>query len=195
MKKILLIAIIVLGLLNVNAQNKGDFELGGNAGVSFSNISIILNGFNYSTNFTTGISGEYYFSDRWGVKAKLIYDPKGWGNGFIDEFFFEDVTVNDFTLHYITMPIMANLHFGSERNWYINLGMYMGFLVDAKAYINDVDISNPIDKIEFGVAAGIGYKFSVSERTKLFFEIDTQHETSGIGKERLAINFGVLFTL
>lgn len=73
-------------------------------GLNLTNVSTIVGQDNASsrTSFNAGVSGEYYFSDRWGLKAKLIYDSKGWSNGFIN------TVTTDYKLNYITLPIMAN---------------------------------------------------------------------------------------
>lgn len=83
MKKILFITIIIFTeIFSVNAQKESGFEIGGNIGL---NVSVVTNANGVRTvkNFTSfniGASGEYYFSDRWGLKTKLILDNKGWGN-------------------------------------------------------------------------------------------------------------------
>ena len=86
MKTIVLFVVIAIFTLgSVNAQEKKNVELGVNIGLSFSNVSDI--DANESTSskisYNIGASGEYYFSNRWGLKAKLIYDRKGWSDGFI----------------------------------------------------------------------------------------------------------------
>ena len=86
MKKQLLITVLALfGLLTSKAQNKGEFELGINLGLNLANVSTIdgQNNTSSRTSFNLGASGEYYFSDRWGLKAKLINDSKGWSDDVI----------------------------------------------------------------------------------------------------------------
>tara|TARA_Y100000385_G_scaffold194656_1_gene201489 strand:+ start:476 stop:937 length:462 start_codon:yes stop_codon:yes gene_type:complete len=127
-KQLFITALAIFGILTSNAQDSGDFELGVGLGLNLTNVSTIVGQDNASsrTSFNAGVSGEYYFSDRWGLKAKLIYDSKGWSNGFIN------TVTTDYKLNYITLPIMANWHFGSNRNWYLNFGPYVGFLVNAE---------------------------------------------------------------
>jgi hypothetical protein len=84
-KQLLSAAFGIFGLLSANAQDGGNFEVGLGLGVNISNVSTIDGQDNASskTSINVGASGEYYFSDRWGVKAKLIYDTKGWADGYI----------------------------------------------------------------------------------------------------------------
>jgi len=207
MKKLLLISTIAcLGLLKVNAQDKGDIELGAGLGLSLSNVSTIdgQNNTSYLTSITGGVSGEYYFSDRWGIKSKLIYDNKGWSEGFLTD---EDSNTNiitDFELSYLTIPVMANYHFGSKRNWYLNFGPYVGILLNAEDSELGLDLKDGFQSSDFGLALGIGYKFQVGDNIKLFVEYDGQagftdvfEENSGdaIRNARSSINIGALFNL
>ncbi len=204
MKKLLIAIIISVLSINVYSQDTGDFELGGNLGVNFSNVGTQGETTDITTSFNVAASGEYYFSDRWGLKTKLIFDQKGWGNGFfIDQL--GRRSTSDYKMSYLTIPIMANWHFGSNRNWYLNFGIYAGFLLDVQ--LTDVstneDLSEAFNDADFGLALGIGYKFEVSENAKLFIELDGQNGFKTISKDsnssvlnnRSALNFGVLFSL
>jgi len=207
MKKLLLISTIAcLGLLKVNAQDKGDIELGAGLGLSLSNVSTIdgQNNTSYLTSITGGVSGEYYFSDRWGIKSKLIYDNKGWSEGFLTDEDSNTTIITDFELSYLTIPVMANYHFGSKRNWYLNFGPYVGILLNAEDSELGLDLKDGFQSSDFGLALGIGYKFQVGDNIKLFVEYDGQagftdvfEENSGdaIRNARSSINIGALFNL
>ena len=154
MKKELFISVFaIFGILTSYAQNSGDIELGVGMGLNLANVSTIdgQNDASSRTSFNVGISGEYYFSDRWGLKAKLIYDNKGWSDGFITDENFNTVTT-DFKLNYVTLPIMANWHFGSNRNWYLNFGPYVGFLVNAEDSELGLDLKDGFKSTDFGFA-------------------------------------------
>lgn len=207
MKKLLLIvAIGVLGFTIGNAQaTSGDFELGLGAGVNFAGVSDIegQNTAGGLTSFNIGAIGEYYFSDRWGIKAKLTYDSKGWGDGFITSENFDTITT-DFKLNYLTIPIMANWHFGSTRKWYLNFGPYIGILLNAEDSELGLDLKESFKSTDIGLALGIGYKFNIAENTKLYIEYDEQagftdifEENNGdaISNRRSSFNVGILFIL
>lgn len=204
MKKITFTLLVLLSLFKINAQEKGAFEIGGNIGLNISNVvgidqnegQVITPDPRVSFNFAA--SGEYYFSDRWGLKAKVIYDRKGWNETY------ESVDYL-FALNYISTPIMANWHFGKKRNWYLNFGLYSAFLTSSELTVEDVSIDTMEDfnSFDFGLAFGIGFKFPINEKTKLFVEYDSQSGFLNVIDEpnytsnnaRDAINFGVLFTL
>ena len=214
MKNTLLIIVLVAVTLTTAAQTKGDFELGGNLGLNISNISEIdnENASESRISFNLGASGEFYFSDSWGLKAKLIFDQKGWGNGFEETPIFDmngNITgvqsnETDFALRYLTIPLMANWHFGRSDNWYLNFGPYVGFLLSAESTEGGTDIKDTLNSTDFGLSAGIGIKIPLNDTTKIFFEYEFQsgfadilpdNPGDAIRNGRSSVNAGVLFSL
>lgn len=207
MKKIVFVTLVVLGISVLNAQNeKGDFEYGLNLGVNFSSVSDIAgdNSTDGRTAFNFGGSAEYYFSNRWGVKGKLIYDTKGWSNGFILNMDTQNEVVTDFNLNYLTIPIMANWHFGKTRKWYLNFGPHIGFLLNVKDSTLGLNLKDGFKSIDFGAALGIGYKFRINENLKCYIEYEEQfgfldifkeNQADAIGNRRISINLGLLYSL
>ena len=207
MKKLLCAAIAVFGFSNINAQDQGDIEFRFGLGLNMSNVTVGSDSDNATdskTAFNVGVSGEYYFSDRWGIKAKLIYDQKGWANGFIYNEDTLDNTITDFNLNYVTIPVMANWHFGSTRKWYLNFGPYVGVLLNAEDSKLGMDVKDGLNTTDFGLALGIGYKFEIADNTKIYIEYDGQSGVSDVFKDnagdavrngRSSFNVGVLFSL
>lgn len=205
MKKLLVvIAVAMLGNFSAKAQEKGNIELGAALGVNLTNVSTSdsdISG-DTKTGFYGAVSGEYYFSDRWGIKAKLVSDPKGWANDYL--FVNYSLIKTDAKLNYVTIPVMANWHFGRNRNWYLNFGLYAGFLLMAKETALDTDLKDELKGTDFGLAAGIGYKFFINDNTKIYIEyaeqagfvdIVKENEGDALRNSRSAFNVGVLFTL
>lgn len=200
MKKILLsVAVVVATFLNVNAQSdSGDFTLAPQVGLNLSNYTSSENLDNkIRTAFNFGVVGEYYFSDRWSLRSGLFYDSKGTkvelsGEDYIDK------------LNYLAVPIHANWHFGSNRNWFLNFGPTLGFLLSAKADTPDgeFDIKDELESsFDIGLGLGIGYKFNVSENTELFIQYQGYNgfvELLGFSEINVfnatsAFNVGVIF--
>ena len=202
MKKNLTLLVILLGIYSVScAQTKTKSEFGFNIGF---NTSATLDVLSTSTNgigFNAGVSGDYYFSNRWSIKAKLSYDQKGWTQGvglFGEPDGFE---TGHLTLNYLTVPLMANWHFGKTRNWFLDVGPYAGFLMNAS--LNNADIKPRFKSTDFGFAFGIGVKFPIAEKAKLFLEYDAQTSLTNIFNSsdfayinlRAAFNVGVSFPI
>ena len=204
-KQLCIAALVIFGMLRSNAQDSGDIELGFGAGLNVSNVTAQegANGTPSRFSFNIGASGEYYFSDRWGLKVELIYDNKGWADGFIEDNNANSITT-DYEVNYVTLPIMANWHFGSNRNWYLNFGPYIGFLVKAEATESDLNVKDGFKSTDFGLAFGIGYKFELDDNIKLFIEYDGQsgftdvfenNRGSAVRNGRSSFNIGALFSL
>jgi opacity protein-like surface antigen len=207
MKKVFTTLLILLGIYSVSsAQTRNTTEIGFNIGYNAANVT--YSGGNVNSDYTSGLnlgfSAEHYFSDRWSIKGKLIYDQKGWGNGYLTFDDGSEVDGVNFHLNYLTVPVMANWHFGRTRNWYLHFGPYVGILLNTSESSNSgVDIKSVFNTTEVGLDAGIGVKFPVSNHVKLFIEADGQGGFNNIFKysdgtvrsERSSINFGVLFPL
>lgn len=203
MKKYYILLFILLGTINLaSAQKAGSIEYGLDFGLNSSYVqsgsdntvqSDVVAGVNL------GLSAEYYFSKFWGIKAKVIYDQKGWGNGYLTlgDQSYDHV---DYQLNYITVPIMANWHFGYNRNWYLNFGIYEGFLLNATA--GGYDVKSVLNSNDTGLAYGLGVKFPLSRKSAFFVEIDGQSGFSDISNnpsddslqsERASLNIGFNF--
>jgi len=204
MKKFITLALVALGFVNsMNAQGKGDVEFGVNTGVNFTNISDSDNTAGTNTTFNFGGSADYYFSDRWSIKAKLIYDRKGWDDDAIMDSYGNYVRT-DINANFITIPVMANWHFGSKRNWYLNFGPYTGVLLNAKETRFDRDLTKFLNSSDFGLSLGIGVKIPVSDKLKVFFEYEEQYgfsdvlnipNVSSTHNVRSALNIGLNFKM
>lgn len=184
MKKILC-ALVVLGSFGAIAQTKGDVEFGVNIGYNSSVVSVDTYSSENGDGLNIGFSTDYYFSDSWSIKGKLIYDQKGWNKGFYEERNFDPSTadmyyITNYNLNYLTIPVMANWHFGKKRNWYLNFGPYAGFLLNAKETQGKRDVTDNFNSTDFGIALGIGVKIPLNEKLKISFEYDAQSGISDV---------------
>lgn len=205
MKKLFITAILALGITTVsNAQDKGDVEFGVNVGYNSSMVSSSSSAQSSDTSsgFNIGFAADYFFSERWSIKGKLIYDQKGWDNGFIENQ--SGIVKTDYNLNYVSVPIMANWHFGSKRNWYLNFGPYIGFLLNAEETALKTDVKEYFNSTDFGLAFGIGVKIPVSDKLKISLEYDAQSGLTDIFKDntgqriqgaRGAFNVGLNFMM
>ena len=210
MRKIYVLISLLSLSLSVWAQSKGNIEFGLMVGYNSSTVSTSDNfGDEPDTysNFNAGASADFYFSDRWSIKVKGLYDGKGFSKAIVT--LPEGDFVTDVKLNYITVPVMANWHFGSKRNWYLNFGPYVGFLIAAKETRFNIDLKENFKSTDAGLAFGIGVKIPVSDKLRIFFEFDGQggfsnilknkYEDDDYGAEvstvRSAFNLGINFML
>ena len=204
MRNIALIFTVLLGFsLSVSAQKKGDVEFGINIGYNNSSVSDDYDSSDTSAGLNVAGTIDYYFSNTWSLKTRLIYDQKGWDNGFyVDNEGMEYLT--DYNLNYLTVPVMASWHFGNKRNWYVHFGPYFGFLLNAEEVRFGNDVTDAFNDNDFGLAAGIGVKVPVSDKLKIFFELDGQggfndifrdNYYSSVTNSRTSFNVGLNFLL
>ena len=184
MKKIFTTIIIVLGVYTASfaQQKKGDVELGINAGLNSSTVtSDNYANSSYRTSFNFGVAADFYFSNRWSLKGKLIYDQKGWNDGYTS--YNGSIIKSNYPVNYLTVPVMANWHFGRTRNWYLNFGPYVGFLIDAKETAYNTNLKPLLSSTDLGIALGIGVKIPLSDKVKLNLEYEGQAGVTDLSKE------------
>lgn len=205
MKKLVVSLFLVFGMCSsISAQKKGDFELGFNVGYSGFTVSNSQGASKSGSGVNFGASADIYLSDRWSIRTRLTYDNKGWNNGFILDTDSGNSYTTNYRLNYVTIPVMANFHFGKKRNWYLNAGPYAGFLTSAKETRFDLDLKNSFQSTDFGLDLGIGVKIPVSDKAKIYIEYDDQtgfsdifkqSTTSAVRNSRGSFNVGVNFLL
>ncbi len=204
MRKIFTTIVIVLAFYSLaTAQEKGTIEFGVNVGLNSSTVqnNNTTDQADYLAGFNLGVSADAYFSDRWSLKVKAIYDQKGWGNGFVTDNQGNEVDGVNIKLNYVTVPVMANWHFSRSRNWYLDFGPYVGFLTSASAA--GYDVKSAVNSVDGGISLGIGVKIPIADKTKFFIEYEGQGGVSNVLKDsgdgsnfqnvRGSLNIGINF--
>jgi len=204
MKKIFTTLFAVLGIYTMaHAQTKNQNEFGFNLGINSTYVSSsaqLGTATGLLWGFTAAVSAEHYLSNDWGIKAKVIYDSKGWSDGYIQDNT-KTVTGVSYSLNYITIPITANYHFGHDKNWYANAGPYVGFLLNATDNYNNSDLKSKFNSTDAGLDLGLGIKFPVTKSLKAFFEYDGQlgfanvlaNSSPGAVMEKASFSVGLKF--
>jgi long-subunit fatty acid transport protein len=192
-------ATLLLMSLNLHAQSsKGDITLAPQIGVNIATYFTSDADYNSRTNVAAGVIGEYYFSDRWSLRSGFLFDPMG----------AEDSGNNTDKLNYLSIPIHANWHFGKNRNWYLNFGPQVSFLLSAETEFSNgetLDIKEFISGTDIGLGLGIGYKFDISDNFQLsidyqeflgFINIDeTGIFPFNLSNSRGSFNVGAVFKI
>jgi opacity protein-like surface antigen len=205
MKKVIVVAFVLFSMTSFGQKNKkGDLEFGVNLGFNSSTVMTSNGNSDGSTGINVGLAADYFFSNRWSVKGKMIYDQKGWDNGFFNNLDTGYTYTTDYNLNYLTIPVMANWHFGRKRNWYLNFGPYAGFLLGANETTNNRNVKEAFNTTDFGISFGIGVKIPVSDQLKISLEYDEQDGFLDVFKvnsgleaknSRGSFNIGVNFLL
>ena len=211
----LIIALFSFGISH--AQSNSNIEFGFNAGYNESYVTVGQSSTFSSqaiSGFNIGVFADMYFSDRWGIKTKLIYDQKGYGPNYYPtpEVLYLNIAspppayfnYGNVRLNYLTVPIMADWHFGQKRNWYMHFGPYVGFLLNGNALASTTPGITSYNNVDVGLALGIGIKFPLTRKVKLFIEEDGQGGFTNIYDKaagsmaqnvRASINMGLNFSV
>ncbi|WP_406826817.1 porin family protein [Pedobacter sp. KACC 23697] len=205
MKKLLTLLLIAGFGMTSQAQEKNSLELGLHVGYNLATVSTSnQTNSNYRNGFNVTAVGDYFFSDRWSIKAKIGYDQKGWDSGYLTDLDNGQSFITDYHINYLTIPVMANWHFGKKRNWYLNFGPYFGILLNASETKFNTDLKNFIHNRDIGIDLGIGVKLPVANRVKVLLELDGQSGFTDLFKQnqgyqirsnRSSFNAGLLFGL
>ena len=206
MRKILITGLLFCACCSVSLAQSSKLEFGVEGGFNTSYLQDTNSGANsdavYGVNL--GVTGDYYFSSHWSLKAKLLYDQKGWGNGYLVGADGSEITGINFKLNYLTIPLMASFHFGHTRNFYIDFGPYVGALLSASDNNGDSGVKSNFNSSDFGFDFGIGWKYPISKSVKFFVEGEAQagavnifnpNNGSSFEGERSSLNVGFDFPM
>jgi hypothetical protein len=162
MKKLIITVALVISALGYSQQRQAEsVDLAPFIGIGIANYhSGDTNSNNKSiTRATFGATVDFYFNDKWSLRSGLIYQIYG------TEIKFGGNQAED-NLRYITLPLNANWHFGSNKNWNLNFGPSFSFLSTAESSVNGMsfDVKDEVNPAQFGLNIGIGYTIEISEK-------------------------------
>ena len=155
MKKIMMIAAMMVAVLSANAQNEvGQVTLKPMVGLNLANIT--NNDGKIKVGVAAGVEAEFGITESFGITAGALYSMQGC----------KDKDDSDYktTLGYINIPILANAYL--FKGFAVKVGIQPGFLVSAKEkYSNggisvDGDIKDACNKVDLSIPIGISYEYA-----------------------------------
>ncbi|MFL0354496.1 porin family protein [Xanthomarina sp. GH4-25] len=177
MKKVLLIAAVaVFGLSNVNAQ---EVSFGPKAGVNFATLTGDIEDADLKVGFHIGGAVEIMFNEKMGLQAELLYSLQGAKDSYSSTQTSGGVTYTDkeeakLNLSYINIPVLFKYYV--TNGFSVEAGPQVGILASAKSeyeYTESIegggfdetysesgeeDIKDNISSVDFGLNFGLGYK-------------------------------------
>lgn len=196
MKKILLMAAIVLSSLSAKAQTEpGTFTLMPKVGLNMATMTNADDA-KMKAGAVAGVEAEYRVSNLLGVSAGVLYSMQGTK-------YSEGDYSDKYLMDYINIPILANFYVWKGLS--LSAGIQPGFLVSAKNKWDfgdgdegDVDIKDACESFDFSIPVGAAYEwndFVLGVRynigvTGIFKEAE-ENSNNGV----LAITLGYKFAL
>ncbi|HPF10583.1 MAG TPA: porin family protein [Flavobacteriaceae bacterium] len=204
MKTALSTLVLLITFSFSHAQDGGDVEFGFSGGLNLTNVSTISDQTAAKSHlgFNGGFYADYFFSERWSLRGRAYYNQNGWDDGFyVDKG--GTLYVVNYSLHYVTISATPNWHFGGKRkNFYLNLGPYLGVLVGANA--GSTQVKDNFNATDIGLESSLGVQFPLTQKgsSKLFVELAGQagftdifkdNEGDAVRNRKNSLNIGITF--
>lgn len=192
MIKVVLTSILLsVAYLSIKAQT---LSIGPVIGVNSSSVSEAENG-ERLMGLSAGIFANYSINEKIGLNIKALFSQMGIASSVSDD---------KFRLNYVQIPLSGVYFFGETGDKFrpkVFLGPYVGILLGAKN--GDVDIKESFKSVDFGGQAGLGFNYSLKERTWLNVDLSYMAGFSNIfdteiieGKNNaLSLNIGLSFPI
>lgn len=175
---------LFISSLMMGQTHQLDVGIEGGIGLSSLRGEGLIVDFDSRMGFSTGVSIQYHLNESFALKTSVLYERKG--SKLEDVMFKNDVddphgVLSDWyeELNYITVPILAKYSFGGQKNFYVNAGPFVSYLLDAYTVIKPdhtlprVEVENTEfhNRTDFGLAAGIGGQINLNENIVLSVEL------------------------
>lgn len=179
--------------VNPEWKHNGDVQLGVAIGATNSVLRLTNDTSNpssdeYASAYTVGLRLDYFFNRNWSIKVMPSYDVRSWRVPFFSSVDYK----------YLTIPVLANWHFGKNRRWNLHFGPHYSAALDSPSpgssfgFDLGIGIIIPISSMRFFIELDAISDFKNSEIT--FTDINGNPAGSGgVHWQRSSINFGVVF--
>jgi hypothetical protein len=180
MKKLLFIIFIYFPMLLV-AQNK--IKFGVNGGLNYASLrgNDLAEDLDPGISYLVGVSAEYFVKENLSISANLNYENKiAKDNGniyLLDEYGIPSMIKSDTRTiyNYLVLPIYVNYYFGKKDDFYVNGGLFLGYLLNSKftskKFNDTTDTTDLNKKIDGGLVFGFGKLFKLDDKNELKLEI------------------------
>jgi Outer membrane protein beta-barrel domain len=117
----------------------------------------------WRTRLQGGIFVQYRFSERYSLRTGLLYEHKGTSVKSPSVTFPPLMATYNFNLYYCVLPILMRATFGEEKQFFVNGGPYIGYLLHYTQFEDNAigegpkyNVSHKAHRIDAGISLGIG---------------------------------------
>ena len=151
MKKLMMIAVMMIAAMTANAQQEsGTWSLTPKVALNLANLAGDINGNNMKIGLAAGADVMYQINSLVGVSGGLMYSMQGCDGD------------NDVKLNYdfVNIPLLA--HFYVAPNFALKVGLQPAFVASAKYKVNknETDVKDNLQSLELSLPIGASYEFS-----------------------------------
>lgn len=181
--------VVVLGLIGITCYSQTHYDaniaIGARGGINLSQVFFtpsVKQG--WPVNPTFGFQFRYIEENHFGLIAEVDWIRRGWSENF------EGLPFNySRNIDYIEIPVLAHIYFGRRARFYINAGPQIAFKIGESVSSNfdpydtgsipDFPNSNRrndqmtqkvTQKIDYGIAAGMGCEFHINRKNSIALE-------------------------
>jgi hypothetical protein len=161
MKKIMMIAAMMVAALSANAQNEvGQVTLQPKVGMNIANLTGSDN--KAKVGLVAGVEAEYGVAENFGITAGVLYSIEGSKS---EKYNGKSVKFNT---DYINVPIMAQYYVipglavkaGAQFGFNVRKKFsYDGNSIDANEFFNDLDLDTKVQTFNFSIPVGVSYEY------------------------------------
>ena len=205
-KKVLLISLLATfwGVVSAQTHYRSSLYAGVKGGLEMSKMFFNPNvKQKFPMGATAGVTFRYVEEAHFGLQAEVNFAQRGW------EYNFEEAPYSyRRTLNYIDVPVLAHIYFGSRGRFFFNAGPQVSFLL-SDSYSANFDIYDfsalpdfprndrtnsqftavPQNKLDYGIAAGLGGEFNVASRHIISLEARFYYGLGNLYKPEHAVMF------
>jgi len=147
MKKLFMIAAMMVATLSVSAQQAGQMFIKPMVGGTLATLVGDVDDTKFKIGLVGGAEFGYNINETFGITAGLLYSMQGMKVKDIDD---------AWNMDYINIPVLANVYIAPGLA--LKAGPQIGFLTRAK--VDDVDFKKACNTVDFSIPIGASYEFS-----------------------------------
>ncbi len=175
------------------------YEIGSEGGPSL----VSLRGYPFNNKKTIGYSGGIFFqkniSKIVSFRTGAYYEQKGSSYEIIPYIFQGNHIQGNTKIDYLTIPFLCRATFGEKLKYFVDAGLYYGFLLKqnetstSQINLNSIKFRN----YDFGILGGVGILYSIKQKFALSLEVRNNRGLVNISRYKTvksdAINFLIGF--
>lgn len=147
MKKLFMIAAMMVATLSVSAQQAGQMFIKPMVGGTLASLVGDVDDTKFKIGLVGGAEFGYNINETFGITAGLLYSMQGTKVKDIDD---------AWNMDYINIPVLANVYIAPGLA--LKAGPQIGFLTRAK--VDDIDFKKACNTVDFSIPIGASYEFS-----------------------------------